>query len=501
MAQKKKIADIAEPGNMTDRERLAWEFAKSIANQVIHDPDGKTSRRKSRSYSAPTKESIEGYLQSPTSSEKSLRNASIYLYQINMRYRNLINYYANLPCWTYVVSPVNYNPDKSKKDSFKKQYLKVCNILESMGIEKTMREVVTTALREGAYYGVIWGGDGNSFILQKLDPDYCYIVSISDGGVFQFKYDVSQIKAADVATYYPPAFEEMYNEYLRTGERYQLVPSEIAVCFKADPSIAEYSIPVFSGVMPTLFEIENIKTLVESAEELSNYKLIAGKIPVDDEGVPLVDYNTVMQYYQHIVNNVGDRVGVALSPFELKDYSFEQSSATAQIDAVGRANENFFAEAGTSALLHGATNDTSGVTKLAIKVDESYAFGLMYQAEKVINRFLKLLSGTIKFKIHFLEVSQFNREDKIEEYRSSMNYGIGKLEFLALMGIHQYDILGENCIENDILKIDSMFTPMRTASTQSADSQSTEAGRPALDDGDLSNEGEQTRDNETDANR
>lgn len=499
MATRKKKVVIPEPENMTEREKLAWEFAKAMANQVIHDPDAKTSRRTSRSYSMPTKENIESYLQAPSQNEKNLRNASIYLYQINTRYRNLLNYYANIPCWTYVISPVNYNPDKAKKDNFKKQYLKVSNILESMGIAKTMREIVVTALREGAYYGCIWGGNGDSFILQKLDPDYCYIVSISDGGVFQFKYDVSQIKEADVETYYPPQFADMYQEYKRTGEKYQLVPPEIAVCFKADPSVVEYSIPVFSGTMPTLFQIENVKSLSETATELSNYKLIAGKIPVDDEGIPLVDYNTVMQYYNHIANNVGDRVGVALSPFDLKDYSFEQSGTTAQIDAVARANENYFAEAGTTALLHGATNDTSGVTKLAIKVDEAFAFGLMYQCERIVNRFLKLLSGTVKFKIHFLDVSVFNREDKIEQYRSSMNYGIGKLEFCAVMDIRQHDILGENYIESEIIGINELFTPMKTASTQSADE--AQAGRPTLGDGEISDEGEETRDGDKDANR
>lgn len=499
MATRKKKVVIPEPENMTEREKLAWEFAKAMANQVIHDPDAKTSRRTSRSYNMPTKENIEGYLQAPSQNEKNLRNASIYLYQINTRYRNLLNYYANIPCWTYVISPVNYNPDKAKKDNFKKQYLKVSNILESMGIAKTMREIVVTALREGAYYGCIWGGNGDSFILQKLDPDYCYIVSISDGGVFQFKYDVSQIKETDVETYYPQQFTEMYQEYKRTGEKYQLVPPEIAVCFKADPSVVEYSIPVFSGTMPTLFQIENVKSLSETATELSNYKLIAGKIPVDDDGIPLVDYNTVMQYYSHIANNVGDRVGVALSPFELKDYSFEQSGTTAQIDAVARANENYFAEAGTTALLHGATNDTSGVTKLAIKVDEAFAFGLMYQCERIVNRFLKLLSGTVKFKIHFLDVSVFNREDKIEQYRSSMNYGIGKLEFCAVMDIRQHDILGENYIESEIIGINELFTPMKTASTQSSDE--AQAGRPTLGDGDISDEGEETRDGDKDANR
>lgn len=494
--------------DMTDRERLAWDYATAFAkaaeaqqrSQVINDPDGKTSRRTTRTYTAPTKDQIDNYLRAPSSNEKNLRNASIYLYQINTRYRNLLNYYANLPCWSYVITPANYKPKKSKRDSFRNQYFKVCNILESMSLEKIMREVVVAALREGVYYGVIWGGNGDNFILQKLDPDNCTICSITDGGVFQFKYDMTKIKEADVDTYYPPAFKEMYNEYKKTGEKYQTVPSDIAVCFKADPSVVEYSIPVFSGVMPTLFQIENVKALATAASEIANYKLIAGKIPVDDEGVPLIDWQTVMQYYNHLANNVGDRVGVAFTPFDLKDFNFDRSGATAQTDEVSRANDNFFAEAGTSALLHGATNDTSGVTKLAIKVDEAYAFGLMYQAENIVNKFLKRIAGTVKFKIRFLEVSQFNREDKIGEYRNAMNYGIGKLEYLALMGIHQFDILGENYIEQDLLGLDDLYTPMRTASTQSAE-QSGNSGRPRLNDGKISDEGEETRDNDEDANR
>ena len=111
--------------------------------------------------------------------------------------------------------------------------------------------------------------------------------------------------------------------------------------------------------------------LTRKAESLTGY---GRTLPTDDEGVPLLDYETAMDYYSHIANNVGDRVGVAISPFELKSYDFEQSGTTAQIDKVARANENFFASAGTSALLHGATNSTSGVTKLAIKTDEGFAF-------------------------------------------------------------------------------------------------------------------------------
>ncbi len=497
MTQKKAKNDAVAPESIKDHEKFAAAFAKAMAQQTIHDPNGKTSRRTSRTYTSYTRENIERYIESPTANEKELRNASIFLYQTHSRYRNLLHYYACVPRWYYTITPLAFNPEKVKKETFKKQYQKTCNIIESMGIVRSMREASLIALREGAYYGVIWGGDGNSFILQKLNPDYCQIVSITDGNVFQFAYDMSKIKEEDLETYYPPQFADMYKTYTSGGSQYQVVPLEVGFCIKGDSSIPEYSIPPFSAVLPSLYSIKNVEDLTETATELSNYKLIAGVLPVDDEGQPLIDYNTAMQYYSHIAGNVGDRVGVAISPFELKSYDFEQSGTTAQIDNVARANENFFASAGTSALLHGATNSTSGVTKLAIKTDEAFAFTIMNQCGAAINRFLKTLSGNIKFKINFLPVSIFNETEMVDQYKSAMNFGMGKLQYAACIGIPQTDLLGQAYIENEILAFDAAFTPMKTASTRSADEN--KSGRPEADD--VSEEGEETRDTTANDNK
>ena len=55
---------------MTEQEKLAWLFAKAMANQVVHDPNGKTSRRISSSYSTLTQDTVEEYLKSPSANEK-----------------------------------------------------------------------------------------------------------------------------------------------------------------------------------------------------------------------------------------------------------------------------------------------------------------------------------------------------------------------------------------------------------------------------------------------
>ena len=43
------------------KEKYAIAFAKAVAQQTIHDPSGKTSRRTSRSYSTYTRENVEDW--------------------------------------------------------------------------------------------------------------------------------------------------------------------------------------------------------------------------------------------------------------------------------------------------------------------------------------------------------------------------------------------------------------------------------------------------------
>lgn len=497
MSMKNSMYGAAERVEAENKRVEALAFAKAMSEQKLHDPSGNTSRRASRTNTMYTRKNIEEWLLSPTANEKNLRNASIYMYQVNQRYRNLVHYQANIYCWLYTITPAVFNREKAKPETVKKQYSKACNIIETMNVVRTMREATVIAVREGAFYGVIWGGDGKSFILQKLDPDNCQIVSISDGNVFQFTYDMSKVKEADLDTYYPPEFTNMFREYQSSGNQYQIVPAEIAVCLKGDPTEPALSIPLFAGLLPSLFTLKNIEALDETSTELSNYKLLSAKIPLDEEGVPVLDYEVSMQYYNHLANNVGKRVGVAMSPFDIKEHKFDQSGATTQTDTVARANANFFASAGTTAYLHGAANTTSGVTKLAIKVDESYAETLLLQCQNVINRYLKLMPGTIKFKLTFLPVTIYNREEMTDHYKNAMNYGFGKLQYAACIGMAQHDIEGQAYIENEVLKLDELFVPMKTASTRSADEAS--AGRPQSDD--VTEEGDNTRDSDANDNR
>ncbi|MBR2388891.1 MAG: hypothetical protein IKB02_09030 [Clostridia bacterium] len=494
-AKKKPATTSQKPKQQDALVEMPMSFARELIKQIVYNPKNSSSQ-KSYTYSLYTKENILKWLQSPSSNETSLRNASNYMYLSSMHYQRLIQYYAGLYYGYYVISPLGFEKTNgAKRESIAKQYYKVTKFLELIDVPSLVRSVVGVCLRDGIYYGVKWSDKSSTFI-QKLDPDICKLTSICNG---TFLYAVDMTKLQGKLEFYPAAFTDMYAKYLQTGEKYQEVPPDISVCVKADDTIIDFSVPPFAAVMPSLYTIANTENLQETANELKNYKMLTGKVPVDANGNPLIGWDLYLKYYNQLSNALGENVGLAITPFDMDQFSFDQKSGVSDVDDIAKSVANFWSTAGTSGLLHGVANDTSGVTKLSIKNDETYIFGIVKQLEKVLNRYLKTtFSGTIKFKITFLPITVFNRDELVKEYKEAASFGLGKSHYAAALGIPQYDIAGLTFLEEDLLGFGELV-PMRN--TYNSGEEDGEKGRPQKKDEDLSDDGASTRDNDTNANR
>lgn len=480
-----------EAENKQKAFEAAWKFAQ-LQKQALLNLQSTSSS--SVTYTRYSKEDLLSYMQTPKSNEKNIRNASIYMYDASSQYRRLIQYYAQMATWDYTVSPIGFDPQKAKEDTFRKSYLKAIQQIETMNIRHEMQKAATVAFREGVIYGIQRSGN-DSFFIQRVNPDICKLSSIVDG-TWLYAIDFSQIKEADLVLY-PDEIVSMWNAY-KSGSAYkwQEIPESLSFCLKADETTTTYSIPPWASTLPMLYDIETFKSLQETAAEISNYKLISMQVPSDKDGVPLMDWPMIEQYYQHLANAVPPRVGIAATPTSLNAINFEKSSGTQDVDTVSRSEEQFWREGGTSPLLFGsADNDTAGALKLSIAADEEIVFGIIAQAERLLNRILKQMSGTQKFRINILPATVFNREDLIAKYKEAATLGIPvKSAYAALLGLAPSDVMGMDYIEMNILNMGEL-TPLNSSYTQS------EAGRPASDDGDLSEAGQQTRDDDTNANR
>lgn len=474
-----------------DAYEYAWRFAQ-LQRQALVNLEANTSSNVT--YSRYSKETLLSYMQSPKSNEKNIRNASIYMYDASTQYRRLILYYALMPLWAYTISPISFDLSKVKEESFRKSYVKVASQVEAMNLKHELQKASIIAYREGVLYGAQWSGT-NSFFIQRINPDICKLSSIVDG-TWMYAVDVSQIKEADLPLY-PPEFTTMWNAYKNgTASKWQEVPEKISFCLKADETTSTYSAPPWAATLPQLYDIETFKSLQETASQISNYKLVSMEIPMDSDGTPLIDYKLAEQYYQHLVNALPPYVGAAMMPMKMNSIKFEQSAGVNDVDVVSRAEEQFWREGGTSPLLFGSSdNDTAGALKLSLLADQEIVFGLMTQAERLVNRIIKQMSGTQKFKLTFLPATLFNKDDLIGQYKDAATLGIPvKAAYAALLGLNPMDVVGANYVEMNMLGMGDL-TPLKTSYTQA------KGGRPTSADGDLSEAGQQSRDDDVNANR
>ncbi len=469
---------------------FAWNFAQ-LQKQILSKLSDSTP---SATYTRYSKENLLKYMQSPKANERNIRNASIYMYNASSLYRRLILYYAHMPLWAYTVSPIAFDISELKESTFEKSYLKAIHRIETMNIKHEMQKASVIAFREGVLYGVQWS-NSNSFFIQRINPDICKLSSIVDG-TWLYAVDFSKIKEEELELY-PPEFTEMWNAYKNNqAPKWQEIPESISFCLKADETTTEYSIPPWASTLPMLYDIEAYKMLQETSSQISNYKLLKMEVPLDKDGNPLIDYSLAEQYYRQIAASVPSYIGVVMAPMKIESLDFERNAALKDVDTVARTEEQFWREGGTSPLLFGASdNNTAGALKLSILADEEIVFGIMVQAERLLNRILKQQSDTQKFKINILPATVFNKNDMIATCKEAASHGIPvKSAYSSLLGLSPCDIVSMDYIEMNLLNMGEL-TPLSSTYTQPS------PGRPAVSDDELTESGEQTRGNDSNADR
>lgn len=468
--------------------KVALDFAEAQIRKLRNANMG-DSTVETVSFSDISKETLLTYLKSPKRNEKSIRNASISMYNTSTQYRRLIMQYALMPTWSYVLQPASFDITKTPNKQFKSLYQKAAEKVSRMNLKHEMQKALIIGLREGIFYGVIWESpSSNSFFIQKINPDWCTVTAIEDG-TWIFSIDMSKIKENDIYKY-PKEFETMYAQYLSTGEKFQEVPSEICFCFKADETSVEYSLPPWASCMPLLLDIEGYKALQETASEIANYKLLSMRIPLDEHNAPKFNFDLATQYYNLLCSELPPFVGAVMSPMEIVDFNFDKNGNLTATDIVSRAERQFWQDSGTSSLLFGdSANTTAGALKLSVKSDEQLVIGWMNQLERIVNRILKNMTGSAKFKISFLPITYFSVNDYMQYYKEASALGMPvKSAYASVLGIDTTEIPGMNYLELELLEMDELV-PLTSGYNTSSD----DIGRPRKDDDDLGESGEGMR--------
>lgn len=237
------------------------------------------------------------------------------------------------------------------------------------------------------------------------------------------------------------------------------------------------------------------KQLKLTKTELENYAMLVMNLPLDDDGNWGIDYGKAKDFWMNLDNVLPEEVGSVLSPMRIDKISFEKTHA-GEADTIAEAEQNLFTEAGVSSLLFNNEKASSNALLLSIKADQAMTYSVVKSIESVLNRFIHRHGYGKNFKITFLDCSPFNRKEVGDGYLKACQFGIPMISYYAAsQGMSQDDVDGMNFFENDVLDFTSRFKPLQSSATLSASdtASDSEGGRPKSDIGELSDAGEQWR--------
>lgn len=494
-----KTIEVAQPVDKNQQMQLDFSQAvqyASTAKLILRDLQ--KNNADSQFFSRYKKEEIMRWLESPASlsNQKRLREASNFIYESSGHYKRLCNYFAYMSKLSYVVIPYKLNTSNLNNDRIMKRYQQTVDLLEVMNIKHEFQKITATMVREGISYNYEYSTP-DSYYLLKLDPEYCTISSVEDG-VWCVAFDFSYFKKfPEKLEHYGEEFVSKNNLYLTDQQayRWQELDPKRAFAMKMDES-SDFNIPYFAFLLPLLFDIEDYKLLEKNSKEQDNYKLLSLDLPLDEQGNYAYDYNEALKFYNMMANALPSWVGLVLSPMEVTEFNFNKTGKANEASSVARAESDFYSAAGVSQLLFNSEKSSSATIGNSVKIDEEVVFAIHRQIERVVNKKLKEQSGKPVWKINILDVTVFNQEKYLDNIIKASTYGAPvKLAIPSILGFSPSDTQGLGVLE-EVLDIVNTWQPLKSSNTQSSKDSDDKGGRPKSDDDDLSESGENTRDND-----
>lgn len=477
------------------------EFSKNMLNYIKHTQimlnDMTNTTNKMYSFGNKyTKENIINWLKSPSTYYDRLVEVSRFFYLNSQHYKRLIQYFGKMSKMAYVILPLNVNESKLDKEKFMKDYKNIINRTEVMNINREFSKLINLLFRDDCVYCYEYSLP-NSYYIKTLPHKYCKITSINDG-VFAFSFDFSYFNPKNkkkLLASYGNEFISKYKKY-RNGKcnefRWQELDPKCSFALKLSDDV-DYPVPMFANLIPLLYDLDDIKTLDKVKKELDNYKLLVMQLRTNDEGRFIDDPNIFKEYFDMILETLPQNIGLTMSPSEMKEYTFDKNTTSSEISAYSKAITDFWSTSGVSELLFNGLKSSSATISNSIKCDTEIIFGVHRMIERVINRKLKNMTGDYKFKISILDVTYLNEKEYLDILLKANNYSVPvKLNICACLGYTPSDTYGATILE-ECLDLTNRWKPLQSSSTQSGKG---EVGGQTKDDGELSESGEKSREND-----
>jgi hypothetical protein len=434
---------------------------------------------------------LKTMLQDPAKNAVQVAGLSKSMKQINGMYKRIIKYLSSLLTFDHTIYPVIENPIEFAEDPQQMQISFAQNavFIDRLNVKFYLPMFAEKVFTNGVVY-LYKLEDSKGVAYMEFPLNNCRIGYIEDG-VYRFQFDVSKLSDATIELY-PKEIQNAYTGYkngntekLIEGKWYQV--SDKGVAFSLDTDVLTQggvSLPPLANALVDAIKIENAKDSMESTAKLDNTKIVHSKIETDDKGRPLMELPVVMEYHNALKRNLPEGSVAITNPFDTKGITLNGTGKDGKFALLEKAVENLYDGAGVSKLLFAGDGASSQALERSIQVDCQWLYSyLLPMFTNYYNYELKRAGkkGAI-WKIKFLQISHFDREEAIKTAKDQLSYGGSRLEYLAYTGMTPLEVANVLVFEQRVLNIDELMVAKQTSHTMSGDDGGSEAGRPQSDD-------------------
>lgn len=452
------------------------------------------------------KDNLRTYLKNPysTVAQTNLRNLSKFLYTLSFPLRRIVNYFASLPDFSMYKINLDFSlVEDNDEEKLLKDYDDACRYVRKMNLEINMLKLLIIAWREGIVYFQPYQGKDGTLLLMPLDSQYCRISSVGYNNLYHVAYDFSFFNGSN--SFYLDIWDKEYKKKFDaygkdTSLRWQEL--DTARAFKIDISDQDLIIPVFAGLFEPLIDLIDLQSLIAVKDALEIYKLLVMRIPMLNSSSPddmALSLELARKFYNKAMEDLPEEIGLILSPMQIDSISFDKN-ATSDTNAIADSYANIMEQTGISQIFD--SNRLTGATsvKMSMLSDALMATkGVMQQVEAFVNERIQMEYVNSAAYIKFIDVVTYTKEDRIKEIKEAASLGLPvKQEYMVLLGYSPLESIAADWLENKLgLSVSKFIHPLISSHTQSAGSDT--GGAPTKDDGDLSDAGNDTKDQEKNA--
>lgn len=388
-------------------------------------------------------------------------------------YRRIILYYATLLNYSSLLIPIPSFGKQLSDSNVEKKYYASLGYLQELHLPEVFTRMSLYALIYGSYFGLIQSLNKKECVIFDLPPEYCRSRFKDIKGNDIVEFDVSYFNSIieedvreDVLKIYPRIISTHWKKYLngRVSSPWVILPADVGICF----TFFDDGRPLFLNVIPATIQYDDTVDTERERELEEIRKIIVQKVPHLNDGQLLFEPDEALEMHKGAVGMMkGNKNLSVLTTYADVDAIISKTTSDNVSNSLEKMLQNVYANAGVTGELFAPTGTQA--IPYAIKNDITLMMMLGNKYSRFISYILNTLFGNsnVGFKYLILPITEYTKSDFITDSFKLAQSGYSFLVPAIALGMNQLEFTSIKDLENNILKMEKVLVPLKSAYTSS----------------------------------